>query len=114
MSRGTVTIKFRAKRDEFAGGYGYKVPALTSRHLTFSREVDNATKLYILPDRRALVDPGIEVKLRRVAGLDHVPGVVWEPDSMGAEYEPDNARWTVSPVGNGFMADVSIVLELVK
>jgi len=90
----TITIKFRAKLDDFAGGKGYKVPTLTASHVSIA-ERDTLAVLFM----GSLNKPEFtKPRLKSYAGLD-LPGVVWA-DSPG--------EWTVTPVGKGFMADVSI------
>jgi hypothetical protein len=104
MMTNTVTITFRAKRDEFSGGIGYKVPALTPNHYTFAERDTVATLLASSRDLGpALARFGVKV-----------PGVVWEPDAFGAQFEPDNSAWKVTPRGNGFMADVTATFPLVR
>lgn len=97
----TITITFRAKRDDFAGGEGYKVPRLTSRHVTFA-ERDTLSVLMADTLGRPGSDDITKARLKRFAGL-HLPGVVWVE-------EPGD--WTVTPIGSGYMADVTITRPL--
>lgn len=95
----TVTIKFRAKLDHFAGGMGYKVPKLTHSHVSVS-ERDTLGVLFMGALDNADVTRS---RLKTYADL-RLPGVVFPDDN------PDG--WTITPRGNGFMADVSITRTL--
>ena len=100
----TVTIRFRAKLDDFAGGRGYKVPRLTSSHVTFS-ERDTLATLVTGSLERAADNTLLKARLSKFAGGFDLPGVVWEGNHDG---------WTVTPRGNGFMADVEAVVQLTR
>lgn len=103
-----LTITFRAKLDHFAGGHGYKVPALTQRHVSVDRR-DVLTTTIV--DAIGTVSADMtRARLRKYAGLN-LPGVVWADgaDSLGNESDP---RWVITPRGNGYMADVTIVVPL--
>ena len=102
----TITVTFRAKRDEFGGGIGYRVPKLTPNHYSFAERDTVATLLATSRD--------IALSLKRY-GVPLV-GVVWEPtDTEGAAVReasfpglyPESQGWTVTPRGNGFMADIT-------
>jgi hypothetical protein len=102
----TVTIKFRAKRAEFSGGEGYKVPTLTASHVTVS-ERDTLGTLSM----QSLNNPDMtKARLAKFAGLD-LPGVVWA-DGVDSYGFSDTSEWTITPIGNGFMAEVSITRPL--
>src|SRR5690349_19064183 len=104
----TVTIKFRAKRSEFSGGDGYNVPSLTHPHVTVSeRDMLGVTLMQAIGNADIT-----KARLSKYAGLD-LPGVVWVNgvDSYGFS---DTSEWTITPVGNGFMADVSITRPLAR
>ena len=97
---GTITIEFKAKRDEFAGGEGYKVPRLTHSHVRFSERDTLATIML-----QGLSNTDVtKARLKSFAGLD-LPGVVWAADP---------GEWTVTPLGKGFMANVSITRPLTR
>lgn len=104
--KNTVTIKFRAKLDTFSGGKGYKVPTLADRHIEFATR-DSLTDEF----NRTMSDPDkTAARLKAWTGGESLPGVVWaDSDSLGAQTR-DTSAWEVKPVGNGFMADVSITL----
>ena len=112
---GTVTITFRAKRTEFAGGWGYKVPRIRKHHLQtddiqLSRRIDTAFKIA----RNGTVNSDW---IHRVTGGFVLPGIIWETpakvDTESAQKEwAKMSAWVVEPVGNGFMADVSITIQL--
>lgn len=102
----SITIKFRAKREEFAGGIGYKVPNLTSSHVTYS---DRGTLATLLSGTR---DYSILLAQWRRYGVD-IPGVIWE-DNTPDQWRSDTSQWTITPRGNGFMADISATFDLKK
>lgn len=102
----SITIKFRAKREEFAGGIGYKVPTLTSSHVTYSDRDTLATLLSGVRDYSILL-----AQWRRY-GVD-IPGVIWE-DNTPDQWRSDTSQWTITPRGNGFMADISATFDLKK
>lgn len=96
-----VTIKFRAKRDEYydfdASSYraGYKIPTLTHSHVSFS-ERDTVAQLLT----QGLNNADVTKARLALYGLK-LPAYVF-----------DDSGWTITPVGNGFMADISITHEL--
>ena len=98
----TVTIRFRAKRDEFHGGEGYKVPTLTASHVSFA-DRDTLATLITGSLGRARDNDMLKARLERFAGGFRLPGVV---------FDADPGAWTVTPVGKGFMADVSVTLPV--
>lgn len=108
----TVTIRFRAKLDEFAGGKGYKVPKLTSAH------VDASGGMLAHELLRTLNDPCMTtVRLEQWAfNGESMPGVIWAPNDDTNEepsaFRRDTSAWKIVPRGNGFMADISITLPL--
>lgn len=103
----TVTIKFRAKRDHFTGGYGYKVPKLTGTHVSVGHR-DMLGTLFL----DSLKDQDItRARLRKFSNFD-LPGVVWENGSDEYGLGVNHSAWIITPVGNGFMADISITLPL--
>ena len=102
----TITIRFRAKRDTFSGGEGYKVPRLTSSHMTFSAR-DMVSDMI----RTSPTDDMLEARLAKWAGIK-LPGVVWADSTELSEWHRDTSAWTVTPIGKGFMADVSITAVL--
>lgn len=94
IATNTVTITFRAKLDDFAGGKGYKVPALTHSHVSVAkRDTLGVTFLGALGNQDIT-----RARLAKFAGIT-LPGVV---------FANDPGAWTVTPIGKGFMADVSI------
>ena len=99
----TLTITFRAKLDEFSGGQGYKVPALKSSHVTYSRDIGP-----IEADLRNGRMNAVAWWLARKLDGYRLPTVVWaEGSGMLDESIEESARWTIKPIGNGFMAEVS-------
>ena len=90
----TITIKFRAKRDDFADGEGYKVPRLTHSHVTVA-ERDTVATIFL---QNLNNEDVTRARLERLAGLT-LPGVV---------YAAAPGDWTVTPVGRGFLAEVSV------
>lgn len=105
----SITIRFRAKRAQFSGGEGYKVPALTPSHYSFAERDTFAT---LVSQSR---DLGQSLKRYGVT----IPGVVWVDPSDPIHQWPgqpplDQSAWTITPIGNGFMADVSATFELVR
>lgn len=92
----SITIKFRAKRDDFAGGKGYKIPKLTASHITTERDTYGVTFLGGLTNTDITI-----ARLRKLTGT-YWPGVVFESN-------PEN--WTITPVGKGFMADLSLTIS---
>lgn len=103
----TITISFRAKREEFAGGIGYKVPALTGNHVDVAdRDTLGVTILGSL-DKQDIT----KARLRKFAGLD-LPGVVWANGADILGIGVNHEAWQITPVGNGFMADITITLPL--
>ena len=104
----TVTIRFRAKRSEFSGGEGYKVPTLTSSHVTVA-ERDMLGTMFL----QSLNNPDMtKARLRKFAGLE-LPSVVWV-DGVDTYGFSDTSEWTITPIGNGHMADVSITRPLAR
>jgi len=103
----TITISFRAKLDDFAGGKGYKVPKLTTSHISIKdRDMLGTTIMGSINNADIT-----KARIEKYAGM-RVPGVVWENggDAMGVS--TNHEGWKISPRGNGFMADVSITLPL--
>lgn len=99
----SLTITFRAKLDEFSGGQGYKLPALKSSHVTYSRDIG-----IIEADLRNGRMHAVAWWLARKFEGYKLPGVVWaEGSGIYAESVAESAQWTVKPIGNGFMAEVS-------
>jgi hypothetical protein len=99
-----MTIKFCAKRDEFAGGVGYKVPQLTASHVVYSDRDTLATLLSGTREYSTLL-----AQWRRY-GVE-IPGVIWE-DNAPDQWRSDTSAWTITPRGTGFMADISATFEL--
>lgn len=103
----TITIKFRTKKTEFAGGTGYKVPrVLQAKHFSYS--TDLASKFS--PTNHGW-NAGMVHRLLGKAGYQ-LPAVVWaEPTHLGTlsaeKANEEFQHWHVEPIGNGFMADVS-------
>ena len=95
-----LVISFKAKLDEFVGGMGYKVPTLTNSHVT-DTERDMYGRLFTDSLRNREITHN---RLRNMLG-DYWPGVVWADESKR------DARWTVAPQKNGFMAQISITLD---
>lgn len=96
-----VEIRFRAKRDDFAGGEGYKVPSLKSHHVT---DLDRTMRTKLWLDCR---DEDIRTaRLKQVMSDNYWPGVVWVDESRNAD------GWVIKPIGKGFMADISITVDL--
>ncbi|WPH57872.1 hypothetical protein [Mycobacterium phage WXIN] len=93
-----ITIKFRAKRDNYMNGFalepGYKVPAIKHSHVTYENR-DTRVQLF-------LSDLNNDRVTRARLAKNGVGAVAFESD----------ARWTITPIGNGFMADVSTVVEV--
>ena len=100
----TVTIRFRAKRDTFAGGVGYKVPQLTTSHVTYSDRDTLAMLLSSTRDYSTLLAQWSRYGVQ-------IPGVVWEENTPD-QWRSDTSNWTITPRGNGFMADISATFEL--
>lgn len=98
MSNNTVTIKFRAKLDDFAGRLGYKVPALTHSHVNMANR-DTFSQLFMQGLNNRSVT---SARLEKYAKLK-LPAVIFA-DTPG--------DWTITPVGRGFTADVSITCEI--
>lgn len=105
----TVTIKFRAKRDHFAGGMGYKVPSLKDRHVSVAKR-DTLGILFMQGIAHGQ-DHITKARFERYAGLK-LPGVVWENGQDDFGLQTNHEGWTITPVGKGFMADVTITLPL--
>lgn len=108
----TITIKFRTKRDEFAGGFGYKVPqAFKPNHFSYSSDLSSK---FVPGDPRW---NGAMVR-RLLAKAGHkIPTIVWdEPthlDTVSAEKANEELEhWSIAPVGNGFLVDVSRTYEI--
>lgn len=99
----TITIRFRAKRARFSGGEGYKVPTLTTSHYSFGERDTVAITLGTAHDLpMALKRYGVEL-----------PGVVWV-DPTNVTFAGDQSAWTITPLGKGFMADVSATFPLIR
>jgi len=107
----SVTIKFRAKRTEFAGGMGYKVPKLTTRHVSVA-ERDTLGALFMQGVEYGQ-DHITKARFARFAGLE-VPGVVWQNGADDFGLQTNHEGWEIKPIGKGFMADVSITLPLTR
>ena len=99
--RNTVTISFRAKRDRFAGGVGYKVPSLVlGKHVSVKdRDMAGQTLMSCRDDRVT------DARLANLLG-GRLPGVVWE------DVTKNDAPWVITPRGTGFMADVTVTVPL--
>jgi hypothetical protein len=93
-----ITIRFRAKRGDYADGFkvrpGYKVPTLTYSHVSVVNR-DARAQLFLqgLNNRAAT-----EARLRKAG----VSSIAFEHD----------AQWTIRPIGNGYMADVSRTISV--
>jgi hypothetical protein len=108
----TITITFRTKKTEFSGGDGYKVPRmLLPKHYTYSSD---------LSGKFSPTNPGWNAgmvhRLLGKAGYQ-LPAIVWcEPrwlGTMSAEKANEELReWAITPVGDGFMVDVSRTYEI--
>jgi hypothetical protein len=102
----SLTITFRAKLAEFSGGKGYKVPELKPHHVTHSGGIGSMAEADIRQGRMGAVTWWLARKM----GGYRLPGVVWAHDGesgMFPEAIAESADWTITPVGNGYMADVS-------
>ena len=99
----SLTITFRAKLDEFSGGHGYKVPALKSSHVTYSRDIGP-----IEADLRNGRMNAVAWWLARKFDGYRLPSVIWaEGGGILEESQAESAAWSIKPLGNGFMAEVS-------
>ena len=101
----TITITFKAKLDDFAGGKGYKVPTLTSSHVTITKGDSVSTIVVGSIDR--VVPERTRARLRKFYGID-LPGVVWESGASVGGISVNDPRWNIRPLGSGFMAELSI------
>ncbi|QDM55805.1 hypothetical protein SEA_HOKKEND_221 [Mycobacterium phage HokkenD] len=94
----TITIKFRAKRDEYLDGFTlahkYKVPAITHSHVTYPKR-DSRVQIFL----QGLSDTRVTAARLKQAGIGPIA------------FEHDG-QWSITPIGNGFMADVSITVEI--
>lgn len=106
-----LTITFRAKLDDFAGGKGYKIPKLTQSHVSVSDRSMLAQT--IVGSIGTVSDEMTRARLRRYAGLDF-GGVVWQDGADALGFAENDPRWIIAPRGNGFMADVSITVPLTR
>ena len=102
MDTNELTITFRAKRDDgFAGRTGYKVPRLTTNHVSV-KDRDMLGILFMGGLHNADITAA---RIKTMTPLDRLPSVVFE-DSPG--------EWTVTPDRSGFMATVSVTVPLVR
>lgn len=94
----TVTIEFKAKRDDYMNGFsmepGYRVPKLSQSHVSFDKR-DSRVQLFL----QGLNNESVTQARLKKAG---VPAYAFESDP----------RWTIEPIGNGFMAKVSIEIQV--
>jgi hypothetical protein len=91
-------IRFRAKRGDYMDGFevrpGYKVPVLTHSHVSVVNR-DTRAQLFLQGlNNRAVT----EARLRKAG----VSSIAFEHDT----------QWTIQPIGNGYMADVSRTISV--
>lgn len=109
----TLTIRFRAKLDGFAGGRGYKVPALKNHHV--SLDGGGMVGVTIVNGiERGVPDTMTRARIEKYGKIERFPGVVWADGADEFGIQHNDERWVVTPVGKGFMADVSITLPLTR
>ncbi|AXQ51998.1 hypothetical protein SEA_CRISPICOUS1_83 [Mycobacterium phage Crispicous1] len=95
----TVTVTFRAKRSEYMSEDfemkpGYKVPVIKHSHVS-------------------LGDGGARGRLFMSSlGNESVTRARLKKAGVGSVAFEDDPRWSINPVGDGFMADVSISFEV--
>ena len=106
-----LTITFRAKLDDFAGGKGYKIPKLTQAHVSISDGSMLATT--VVGSIGTVSDEMTRARLRKYAGLD-LGGVVWQDGADVLGFAENDPRWIITPRGNGFMADLAITVPLAR
>jgi hypothetical protein len=105
----TITISFRAKLDDYAGGRGYRMPKLTDKHVTMSDPHDMLSREFLstLNDERLT-----ESRLKSWAGLAGYRRVIFGEGTGVQTQAVPPVPWTITPRGNGFMADLTITLPI--
>lgn len=103
----TLTIKFRAKLDTFAGGQGYKVPDMGAHHVTDMHGVNSIIETDIRQGRMRSLTWWLKRKMNYT-----LPGVIWENENGVFDTSiEESSQWTITPIGNGFMADITRTFE---
>lgn len=101
-----ITISFKGKRREmFDGEYGYSVPDIAPHHVVTPIAQLGARARMWLDCKDAEIRKTRRVAALKRAGLDGY--TVTEPDALK---NPDTV--TIEPLGNGFMARVTLTLEV--
>lgn len=101
----TLTIQFKGKRvEQFDGGYGYSIPDIGPQHVITPRARLSSRAQMWISCRDAGIRKTRHVDAFKRAGMDGYS--VTESD---AETLPNV---TVEPIGNGFMARVTVTLDV--